>query len=1149
MQKNRTALLCAGLGLALFAACDSQALPIGFESYQGRLIDSGQPANGSYDLSFNLFNFTTGGIPIAAGFTNLNTPVSNGLFTVTLRFSPIYFNGAILYLEVAARTNGGGAYLPLSPRQMITSTPYSLYSLNSDIATQVASGGYVPLSALPMEVLTNGASGIAVSGMFSGDGSGLSNLTHTVTWQAVSGTGATASPNQAYMLTNNGPNSLTLPTTANVGDVVTVSSVGTNGWAVVATGSQFILGSEAQWAALNSGNLDWTALACSADGTKVVAAEGYGYIYTSVDSGSSWAAQNSGSRNWSAVASSADGTKLVAAFYGESLYTSVDSGTNWTAQNSGGHYWSSVASSSDGTKLVAADFTGYIYTSVDSGTNWTAQNSGQAVWNAVASSSDGSKLVAAEYDGYIHTSIDSGTNWTTQDSGQRDWQSVASSADGTRLAACDVGGFVSLSFDSGVHWIPQNVAAQLVAFSADGDVLFAAPQPGVIQKAVFAYTGAGGASGQFQYLGNGVWQPLGAQASTLTGTIPLASIPASVVTNFETGVTLAGTFQGDGGALTGISPNSLGASGSATFQPAFYTSRGNYTLTVPPTANSMTVELWGAGGQSGNTHVGGGGAFSSVTLPVAPGQTYVVVVGGGGSGAQPSPGGTGSAGGGNGGQGSSLFFYDGSSYIMHAVAGGGGGGGKDGNGGAGGNPGAGGYGGANGNAGGNGFAYASNAITTGLSTLSQMGGSGGGSAIVFDAGGGGGYGGGSGAGINAGLIGCGGGSYGSTIIGGSGSAPGNAAASHYRAPLGSADQDGLAVVTFSAPTVSFGNEVQATGFAGDGSLLTGIRASQLDFANPFDNTMIGYDALYSDTTGASNTVVGYAAAALNTIGSRNTGLGSFAINHIATGGDNVAIGFEALAFNSTGNSNIGVGSMAGIYNSTGNNNIYIGNSGASESGVIRIGTSGTHTDTYLAGQLHGNAAQFGGSVGVGIAPQAALHVYGASGGQLRLQDSLWNKHWSIYTEAISGNQSGSGNLLFNTDSGVFASISHTSGAFSSSSDLRLKKDINNLGSVLDRLLQLRPVSYRFKRVAESEPQTDGFIAQEVEPLFPEVVSDVGGYKGIAYSELVPVTVGAIQELNRKVEEKDAKLEAQEAEIQDLKQNIAQLKAAIAHLVK
>jgi len=57
--------------------------------------------------------------------TNAATSISNGLFAVTLDFGGV-FDGSARWLEIAVRTNGGGAFVALSPRQPITATPYAV---------------------------------------------------------------------------------------------------------------------------------------------------------------------------------------------------------------------------------------------------------------------------------------------------------------------------------------------------------------------------------------------------------------------------------------------------------------------------------------------------------------------------------------------------------------------------------------------------------------------------------------------------------------------------------------------------------------------------------------------------------------------------------------------------------------------------------------------------------------------------------------------------------------------------------------------------------------------------------------------------------------------------------------------------------------
>ncbi|MEI2725492.1 MAG: FG-GAP-like repeat-containing protein [Verrucomicrobiota bacterium] len=96
-------------------------------TYQGRLADGANPANGSYDLRFGVFNDDNGGVPMGGWLTNSATAVTNGLFTVTLDFGN-QFPGSPRWLEIAMRTNGGGVFAMLAPRQRLTATPYAVFA-------------------------------------------------------------------------------------------------------------------------------------------------------------------------------------------------------------------------------------------------------------------------------------------------------------------------------------------------------------------------------------------------------------------------------------------------------------------------------------------------------------------------------------------------------------------------------------------------------------------------------------------------------------------------------------------------------------------------------------------------------------------------------------------------------------------------------------------------------------------------------------------------------------------------------------------------------------------------------------------------------------------------------------------------------------
>ena len=127
-MKLRLYLVLTAL-LALFLHAQAQNTTL---TYQGRLSDSGSPANGFYDLRFTLYAAGVGGAPIAGPSTNLTVAVTNGLFVVTLDFGASVFSGPIRWLEIGARAGGSGTeFTLLSPRQALTATPYATYAITA----------------------------------------------------------------------------------------------------------------------------------------------------------------------------------------------------------------------------------------------------------------------------------------------------------------------------------------------------------------------------------------------------------------------------------------------------------------------------------------------------------------------------------------------------------------------------------------------------------------------------------------------------------------------------------------------------------------------------------------------------------------------------------------------------------------------------------------------------------------------------------------------------------------------------------------------------------------------------------------------------------------------------------------------------------
>jgi hypothetical protein len=259
------------------------------------------------------------------------------------------------------------------------------------------------------------------------------------------------------------------------------------------------------WSETGAPLADWTGVASSADGTKLVAVCYAGAldlvgIYTSTNSGGTWqptsAPNDPDTNQWSAVASSADGVKLVAVSQGSSgaIYTSTNSGHTWQPTTAPVDDYSCVASSPDGTKLAAASGYGYsVYISTNSGGTWMDASVGFLAahpWHAVSISADGTKVVAASGDnsdqyggGLLAYSTNSGVSWHAGNAPfDQLWWALACSTNGDFVVATsqantnDDPGPIYTSSDAGANWTITLAPMEswlCVCCSADGTKLSA----------------------------------------------------------------------------------------------------------------------------------------------------------------------------------------------------------------------------------------------------------------------------------------------------------------------------------------------------------------------------------------------------------------------------------------------------------------------------------------------------------------------------------------------------------------------------------------------------------------------------------------------------------------------------------------------------
>lgn len=120
------------------------------------------------------------------------------------------------------------------------------------------------------------------------------------------------------------------------------------------------------------------------------------------------------------------------------------------------------------------------------------------------------------------------------------------------------------------------------------------------------------------------------------------------------------------------------------------------------------------------------------------------------------------------------------------------------------------------------------------------------------------------------------------------------------------------------------------------------------------------------------------------------------------------------------------------------------------------------------------------------------------------------------------------------------------GSLTQSSDRRLKKNIEPLeGGVLDQISRLPAVRYHMNTDAEQSPKRVGFIAQDVQAVFPELVHQSDEFLSLAYADFGVLSVAAIKELRVETDDKLAGLKEQN---EQLKSENATLKKQFSELL-
>lgn len=90
------------------------------------------------------------------------------------------------------------------------------------------------------------------------------------------------------------------------------------------------------------------------------------------------------------------------------------------------------------------------------------------------------------------------------------------------------------------------------------------------------------------------------------------------------------------------------------------------------------------------------------------------------------------------------------------------------------------------------------------------------------------------------------------------------------------------------------------------------------------------------------------------------------------------------------------------------------------------------------------------------------------------------------------------------------------GSINNPSDINLKNNVEQIKQDADKFQKLNPVSFTFKDDDQNKKHY-GFIAQELENVYPELVSDSEmGFKTVNYIEMIPILLSQIQSMQMEI---------------------------------
>ena len=295
---------------------------------------------------------------------------------------------------------------------------------------------------------------------------------------------------------------------------------------------------------------------------------------------------------------------------------------------------------------------------------------------------------------------------------------------------------------------------------------------------------------------------------------------------------------------------------------------------------------------------------------------------------------------------------------------------------------------------------------------------------------------------------------------------------------------GYAAANLAVNNLTVDGTVDGRDIATDGTKLDGIEAS-------------------ADVTDTTNVVAALTAGTDITIAADGTISFSGSGGGVTVQDEGTALSTDASTLNFVGSGVVASGTGATktiTITDTDTNTTYTAGAGLSLSG-----TEFTHADTSSQASSDNSGRTY--------IQDITLDTYGHVTGIATATETVVN------TDTNTTYSAGNGLSLSGTTfsmSGSYSGSFTASGNITAYSDERLKENVQTIEGALDKVAQMRGVTYNYKSELHDGQRGTGVIAQEIQQVMPEVVEE-GEYLSVAYGNLVGVLIEAVKELKEKVD--------------------------------